>query len=1169
MFLPMPISAGAELVCLAFTAHFLYRSSAISTTGAAMLTITDFIQRWKVSGGSEQANSQLFLAELCDVLGVPRPEPALATNEDNVYSFERKVYVGGSGAEHLQRLDLYRKGCFVLESKQGQEASAKPALAGQTTSAAVRRGSRQWEDTMQRARRQGENYIRGLPASEGRPPFLLVADVGFCLDLYAEFSCSGGVYLPFPDARSNRIHLEDLKNDAIRALLQAIWLDPLSLDPARRAARVTEDVAAHLAELARLLENTGHSPDRVAQFLMRCIFTMFAEDVGLLPSGVFTDLVASAIAEPELWEPLVRDLWQAMNTGSVSTALRKRLLRFNGNLFADPEILPLGKREIGILLEAARADWREVEPAIFGTLLERALDPQERHKLGAHYTPRAYVERLVLPTVMQPLRREWEDVQVTASLLFTQGGEAEARKVINEFHQRLCSIRVLDPACGSGNFLYVTLEHMKRLEGEVLHELASYGEQRQTLLQVDPHQFLGLEVNPRAARIAELVLWIGYLQWHFRTHGNVMPAEPVIKAFHNIENRDALLVWESTRDAVNPDGNPRTRWDGLTTKPDPMTGRQVPDESATVTDIVYEGVTAAAWPDADFIVGNPPFVGGGLKRSVLGHGYFEALAQVYGEVPEACDFVMYWWHRAARDVCAGKVRRFGFITTNTITQVFNRRVVAVALNAASPLRLVFAIPDHPWVDAADGAAVRIAMTAGEANTDARGTGELAVVTQERENPTGRERDVVLHTRRGVINADLTIGVDVGHVQQLQANDKICSRGVSLHGAGFIVTPDEAEQLGLGTVPGLERHIRPYRNGRDIMGKCREVMVIDLYGLTADEVLARFPAVYQWVHERVKPERDAKASSSRDAAQYANSWWLFGKPRERFRPALAGLSRYIATVETAKHRVFVFLDGAILPDNMLVNIASDDAFHLGVLSSRIHVCWALAAGGRLGVGNDPRYNKGVCFDTFPFPEATEVQRESIRTAAERLDAHRKARQAAYPGLTLTDMYNVLHALREGRTLTPKEQVVNQQGLVTVLRELHDQLDRAVALAYGWAADAGEQEILANLVALNARRVAAEENGTVRWLRPDYQAPGSMAVTSQTRQAALDVGTTASSPRAARLPWPKEMSEQIVAVRHLLATLQRPVDAVTVARHFSRARAERVAVILETLDRLGIV
>jgi hypothetical protein len=810
-----------------------------------MTSTTDFIVRWKASGGSEQANSQLFLAELCDALELPRPNPASPVNEENTYSFERKVFVPrGDGKNDQKRLDLYRKGAFVLESKQGQDKAATQfQLPGLTASAAVKRGTRQWEDAMQRAKRQGENYIRCLPASEGRPPFLIVADVGYCFDLYAEFTCTGGMYLPFPDARSARIMLDDLEKPDVRDLFQAIWNAPLSLDPSRRAARVTEEVATHLATLARLLEEDGHDPERVSQYLMRCIFSMFAEDVSMIPAGCFTDILQKSILEPGLYEHLVRDLWTAMNDGTVSVGLGKKLLRFNGNIFANPEVLPLKRKHLGILLEAAKADWKEVEPAIFGTLLERALNAKERHKLGAHYTPRAYVERLVIPTVMQPLRKVWEDVQAAASLLHSQGKVKEAIATVDAFHARLLKIKVLDPACGSGNFLYVSMEHIKRLEGEVLQALGTYGKKQASLIQIDPHQFLGLEINPRAAHIAEMVLWIGFLQWHYRTHGNIDPPEPVIRKFDNIQHRDALIAYKDRKYATDEHGIPITRWNGETLKVNPATGREVPDESAVVVDEIYEGVTAAQWPEADFVVGNPPFIGAKYKRQILGTGYFDALTKTYRNMPESCDFVMYWWHKAAELARTDKVKRFGFITTNSITQVFNHRIVASHLEDKKPLHLAFAIPDHPWVDASDGAAVRIAMTVGEQGV---GGGVLATVVEEHETGV-REIAVTLSEQTGVIHADLRQGTDVTAAVALAANGALCSPGVKLHGSGFIVTPQEAEILGLGRIPGLERYIRPYRHGRDLADVPRGVMVIDLFGLKAEEVRDTFPEVYQWVY----------------------------------------------------------------------------------------------------------------------------------------------------------------------------------------------------------------------------------------------------------------------------------------------------------------------------------
>jgi hypothetical protein len=599
----------------------------------------------------------------------------------------------------------------------------------------------------------------------------------------------------------------------------------------------------------------------------------------------------------------------------------------------------------------------------------------------------------------------------------------------------------------------------------------------------------------------------------------------------------------------------------VTKKEHPTTGQKVPDEAARRQVYEYTEVKQAKWPETDFVVGNPPFIGGKDIRSELGDGYVEALRKVCNEVPESADFVMYWWQQTAELARAGKIRRFGFVTTNSITQVFNRAVVAQNLNAAkNPLSLIFAIPDHPWLKdlspeetaATRVAAVRIAMTVGE-----RGEHQGHLYRVVSEGDTGTEGTaVVLEERTGRIFADLRIGVDVSGAGALKANDGLSCRGVSLHGAGFIVSHEIAASLGLGRIEGLEQHIRPYLNGRDLTGTSRNKMVIDLFGLDAADVRKRFPEVYQWVHDRVKPERDQNRR-----ATYSEKWWVFGEPRANFRPALKGLSRYISTVETAKHRIFVFLDASILPDNMLVNIASADAYHFGVLSSHVHVCWALAAGGTLE--DRPRYNKTRCFDTFPFPNCTEAQKEVIRGVAERLDAHRKRQQELAPHLTLTEMYNVLEKLKSSEDLTAEERATYDAGLIGILRELHEDLDAAVFAGYGWPAGLTNEEILGNVATLNVQRRAEEASGVIRWLRPEFQAPNELAV--QAAFAGLAPVEAAAAARR-KQPWPVTLTEQVRAIKSALRAvpLQTPQQ---IAAGFRPASRTRVAEILETLTTLG--
>lgn len=1135
-----------------------------------MIDIQTFLTRWKAASGTERANYQMFLTELSELLGVDKPEPASGETSENAYVFERKVTIySGSGGQSHGFIDLYRRGSFVCEAKK---IRATEEGAG-------------FSSAMLRARGQAEQYARALPAAEGRPPFLLVVDVGNVIEVFSEFTRTGATYVPFPDTLSHRIRLDDLHKPAIQDQLRAIWNDPDSLDPSKRAARVTQEIAITLATLARSFEANGHEPGSVARFLTRCLFTFFVEDIGLFPNRAFTTMLEQMRTRPHELEALIGEVWGAMNEGGFSTSIREDVRRFNGRLFKDREVLSLTTPIIDTLIEAGTRDWRDVEPAIFGTLLERALDPVERHNLGAHFTPRAYVERLVMPTVIGPLRNEWDVARTAALTALSADLRPEALRHIREFHHRLCTIRILDPACGSGNFLYVTLEHVKRLEGEVLLFLEDLGEQRARLelagVTVDPHQFLGIEVNPRAAAMADLVLWIGYLQWHVRTHGEVRPIEPIIKDFGNITCMDAVLGWDERVPTLRKDGSVETRWDGRSFVEHPVTGKLIPDETARSPAFTYIQPRQATWPNADIVIGNPPFIGAASIRDSLGDGYATALRAVYPNVPDSADYVMYWWDKAAESLTNCELERFGFITTNSIKQVFNRRVVSHHLSSIPQVSICYAIPDHPWVDSAQGAAVRIAMTVAERGHSA---GVLVTVVQEQTKNDGSS-SVTLRSTNGLIHEDLRTGADVAATMALRSNLDVSNPGVKLHGSGFVVNRAQAtELLGLGRISGLDQHIREYRNGKDLTSRPRDVLVIDLFGLSEDDVRTKYPEVYQWVLQRVKPERDQN-----NRASYRNNWWFHGEPRRELRRQLSGLQRYIATVETAKHRVFMMLDNSILPDNMLVAIALEDSYFLGILNSRLHGLWAISAGGDLG-GNTPRYNKTVCFEKFPFPHFGLQPDVAISTYADRIDNHVKRQLELHSKLTLTDIYNVLDACRSGSALSDKQKVLHEQGLVDILREYHDELDTLVFAAYGWEDLApllvgkpgatctndtkstiqveAEEELLQRLVNLNQQRFHEEQNGTVYWLRPDFQNKAQAVATQPT----LGIAHAAPSrqkdvSQTERLLWPSDLVEQVQAVSRILDQLGSNVTLDTVAVQFKRARKDRISQIIDTLRMLG--
>jgi hypothetical protein len=1132
-----------------------------------------FTERWEQSAAAERANYQLFLSELCDFLDLPRPDPTRAEDALNTYVFEKSVtFRNFDGTTSQGRIDLYRKGHFVLEAKQGSnppelqthsESSVfaltppTPRPVRQRRGTAVR-GTHGWDEAMLNAYNQAERYAKGLPPSEGWPPFLITVDVGHSIELFADFSLTGKAYLPFPDARSYRISLSNLGIPEIRERLRSVWTDPHSLNPARHAAKVTREVAAKLAVLARTLEQK-YSAKQVAEFLTRCIFTSFAEDVKLLPEKSWYNLLCELRDSDNVgvFPEMAQSLWNTMNAGGFSPILRAHVLRFNGGLFESTEALPLTGEQLALLIDAADSNWKDVEPAIFGTLLERALNPVERHQLGAHYTPRAYVERLVIPTIVEPLRADWADVIAAVSELVTTDHPADAIDILRDFHLRLCNTRVLDPACGSGNFLYVALEHMKRLEGEILETLVTLGETQQALehtgLTVNPHQLLGIDINPRATAVADLVLWIGYLQWHFRTRGDSNPPIPVINSFHNIANQDALMSYDQKVPAVDDHGQPISEWDRVTFSRSAITGRKIPDQNARRPVFSYPNARKMEWPDAEFIIGNPPFIGKGKLIKDLGEGYIKTLRATYrGEVPDGSDFVMYWWKKGAQRVAAGLARRSGLISTNSISQVFNSRVVAEAMSAEPGVHLAFAIPDHPWVDNEDGAAIRIAMTV---LAPGQGDGTLASVIDERPNSVEPGLvDVSLRLETGLVHRNLTVGVDVTSAKPLRAAKGIAGTGLILGSRGFVLS--EAEAASFGDENREVNIVHPLYTGSDVTDRFYGSYVVDTASLDQHGFREGWPRLYQFVLDRVLPDRDVNRDS-----KLRKNWWLFRRSNRQVRTAINGLQRYIVTPETSKHRFFVFLSHEIRPEHGLVVIGSEDAYHLGILSSRVHLIWTANAGGTLE--DRPRYNKTVCFDRFPFPASTEAQQQNIRAIAERLDSHRKHQQQVHPELTLTDMYNVLEKLGDNGELTPQERVLYDAGLVGILREIHGELDRAVFDAYGWAYDLSTDELLARIVALNFERRTEEKSGLVRWLRPNYQAPHAVPVTGVLE------GLVEEAPAATRRrkqTWPDSLPEQVRAIKGILRGS--PVQtAQQVASEFRPARRARVTEILATLVALG--
>lgn len=1053
---------------------------------------------WGKPGGQEKSNFAAFIPHLCAVLDVPTPG-RIDKGEIGAYGYEASVPRGsfrslkGTGA-----IDLYQRGHFIMEAKQSylKPEQATLDLSPDETAPRAPSGAR-YDKLMRDARLQAENYAKSLPVGEPVCPFLIVCDVGRAFELYVDTAGNGRGYKFFPDKQNYRIELPQLASDeevgttgkTALELLHAIWTAPRTIDPRHLSADVTRTVASNLASVSKYLEDGIHTRglegrarqeeiEEASLFLMRVLFCMFAEDIGLLPENRFKQFLKRAEENDDLFRNGLADLFQKMNSADPGNrfahAVEANVRYFNGSLFENNRTWPLGGFVIHDLYEAARQNWRKVEPAIFGTLLEQALNAEERAKLGAHYTPRPYVELLVRATIMDVLEPEWESVEELP--------EADILPAALEFHAKLARTRVLDPACGTGNFLYVSMELMQELEARVIERIETLGGAAEPA--VGPHQFHGLELNPRAAKIAELVLWIGWLRNRLDADPDNVP-EPVLKESASINfgktgGYDAVLK--------------RGEWGEVDTR-DPAQPK---------------------WPEAEFIIGNPPFIGKGEDmRKHLGDDYVSALSAANPRVPKSADFVMQWWDRAAHTLIAegSALQRFGFVTTNSITQEFSRRVIAGYLapaslrggeadaaiqpatqEAGSPcavgarddeggkLSLILAIPDHPWTKATkDAAAVRIAMTVA-----ARGgvEGVLREVTAEAKLDSDTP-EVTLASVEGRINSDLSVGADATSVEALEANRGLSFNGMMLAGQGFKIARKVRDEMRTGTGPKLDDVVKPHIGGSELVKTVLDEFVIDFTDLSEKDARQRFPLAYEHILKAVKPERDGK----RDKA-FREKWWIFGRTRPDIRIFANGIENFIVTTRTAKHRIFQFLPSDVIPNHEVVVIGSDDLIHLGVLQSAMHCEWALRAGGTLE--DRPRYNKAKVFDPFPFPDVSDEQREAISELVEELNTTRKAVLAEVDRLTMTELYNLREKLRSGDPISDKDQRRATDARAGIVNRLHEQLDAAVADAYGWGEEwrsgtLGPSEIVARLVALNHARAAEEAEGNIRWLRPDYQIP----------------------------------------------------------------------------------
>ena len=940
------------------------------------MTPGEFIAKWRASELKERSASQEHFIDLCRLLGEPTPAEADPTGEN--YCFERgaRKDTGGDGWA-----DVWKRGNFAWEYK-GRRADLDAAF----------------------------NQLRQYALALENPPLLIVSDMAR-FRIRTNWTNSVSV--------THEFTLDDLADATNRDKLKWAMSDPERLRPGETRQAVTERAAAAFAELAQGLRDQGHDPQTVAHFVNRLVFCMFAEDVGLLPGNMFTRMLEQARRQPAEFVELARDLFRAMSVGGRVGF--ESVAWFNGGLFDDDAALPLDREGIRAALKAAALDWSEIDPSILGTLFERGLDPDKRSQLGAHYTDRDKIMRIVEPVIVRPLLAEWTTVKSEIAALVGRAEAAvsraartrqrrKAEQLLRNFLNRLRQLTVLDPACGSGNFLYLALHALKDIEHRVQLEAEALGLARE-FPSVGPANVKGIEINAYAAELARVSVWIGEIQW-MRRNGFSNSADPILEPLDTIECRDAIL---------DPDGG----------KPD--------------------------WPDADVVIGNPPFLGGRVMRGGLGHEYIEALRRTYrNTVPGSADLVCYWFANAGVLVSDGKIARAGLVATNSIRGGDNRPVLD---RVVSDCTIFDAWSDEPWV--VDGAAVRVSLVCFAA-------GNAGVPVHLNGAETVR------------INSDLSEGgLDLTRAETLEANRASAFLGVNKNGAFDIPGQLARYWLRLPANPNGRPNVdvlKPRIVGMDLARRSSDQWIIDFGTSMSQADAALYEAPFAYIAKHVKPVRATnRVKALRD------NWWRHMRPRPAMWRAVDGMARCIVTPTVSKHRLFVWLDTKVCPDHQLIVIARDDDATFGILHSRFHEAWSLRLGTSLE--DRPRYTPTTTFGTFPFPDGLSPD----IPAADQVDDPRAIAIAEAAGrlVELRDRWlnppEWVEWVDEPVPGYPRRPVARNETAAQELKartltnlynarpqwlaDRHAALDSAVAASYGWDAGISDEEALRNLLELN--------------------------------------------------------------------------------------------------------
>ena len=943
------------------------------------MTPQAFIAKWRdVEFGEKQASQEMFL-DLCALVGHPTP---VAYGNPDAFTFEKWVPGGFADA--------------YLEDRFGWEF----------------KGS---DDQLPGAFNQLLRYQVYLKT----PPLLIVSSFRR-IQIRTNF--------PGMETVLHEIPILELEQQGQLTRLRNCFFAPDEFRPNRSVEDVTRETAELFRDIVADMEQHIHNnvtpyssdnvapysdtgPERLARYLNRIVFCLYAEDAGLLPDNILADILNANRRRPDLSNRAIANLFEQMAGGGLFGP--HEIAHFNGDLFKDDPFRPddpveLSPNAMQRLGEAVSRNWRNIEPSIFGTLFERALDASQRARLGAHYTGADDIMLVINPVVMDPLEREWEAARREIEELSEAGfsgfeglsglesyhagvpsnpvhpfnpanpasDDSPARQRLEAFRERLASVTVLDPACGSGNFLYLALRSLLDLEKRVIDYAAMQGWHGLTPT-VKPNQMRGLEINPYAAELARTALWIGYIQWH-QANGFPYTQNPILTPLDTIRQTDAILDLTDPEHPAEPE-----------------------------------------WPAAEFIIGNPPFLGHIPFRESLGDDYVGAVYGLYGgRIPNSSDLCCYWLEKARGQIAAGITKRAGLLATQAIRFQSNRPVLTRIKETGD---IFAAYGDLEWKpEEPDSAAVHVSIICFD---------------------DGRESERVLDGQPiATINVDLSSGADLTLAQRLVANRNLAFQGIGKVGDFDIPETLADEMIAQPNPHGRSNSevIKRWVNGADITQRSRNMWVIDFGVDMSMADAALYEAPFEYVKEKVMPTRVKNKMKWR-----AENWWLHGYPATTMRRTLEHLDRYIATPKVAKHRFFVWLKRDMLPSNLVIAIASDYDYTFGVLSSSMHELWARQVGSQLRESDSGgTYTPTTCFEMFPFPEPTGEQREAIALAAAELNRRRENDTR-----TLTNLYN---------------------ARPTWLYNAHRALDAAVADAYGWPADLADAEILERLLALNLER-----------------------------------------------------------------------------------------------------